>query len=443
MLWSERLAAALAASAALPLATMCANAQSPDVQALRADTQVAEAGVPATADSCLQGLDRPVVDGPRLIARCTTYLDTPGAAPGEQGAAHLARAAAWRHVGDEQKARDDDREAIRLYSSVIDTSAPYPEFVFRRATAYHALGDVKNALRDYDKAIQANPWNVTAFADRGLLLSRYENQYDLAIADFGQALSLSPDNVAILTLRGDTFAVQGKYPAAFADLDRAVSLSPRTAQVYVHRAAAFARQGVTDRALKDYEQALAIDPDNVDALINRGALHATSGDARSALADIDAALKIRPNNATALYDRGYAHFVARDYPAAVLDYSAAIDISPDLGMAYANRCLTAALIGRDKATTLADCDRAEALLPASASLRETRGFVELKYGDNEAALEHYDQALKLEDNRPLALYGRGVARARAGDTEGGTADKQAARKLYPDVGREFSPYGVE
>jgi len=126
MIPDQRLAAAFAACAVLPLAAVCANAQSPDVQALRAETQMATAATPSIAAPCLQGLDRPVVDAQRLIARCTSYLDTPGAAPGEQGAAHLARAAAWRHVGDEQKARDDDREAIRLYSSVIDTSAPYP-----------------------------------------------------------------------------------------------------------------------------------------------------------------------------------------------------------------------------------------------------------------------------------------------------------------------------
>jgi tetratricopeptide (TPR) repeat protein len=420
-----------------------ANAQSTDVQALRADTQTAAAAAPSTADSCIQGLDRPIVDAPRLIARCTSYIGAANSSPGEQGAAHLARAAAWRYVGDEQKARADDQEAVRLYTSVIDTSAPYPEFVFRRATAYHALGDVKNALRDYDKAIFANPWNVTAFADRGLLLSRYENQYNLALADFSQALSLSPDNVAILTLRGDTYAAQGKLAAAFVDLDRAVTLSPRTAEVYVHRAAAFTRQGTVDKALKDYEQALAIDSDNVDALISRSALQSVSGNAAAAISDLDLALKIRPNDSTALYNRGYAHFVARNYQAALLDYSAAIDVSPDLGMAYANRCLNAALIGREKATTLADCDHAEKLLPASADLRETRGFVELKYADNTAALDHYDQALKLEDNRPLALYGRGIARVRTGDTAGGTADKQAARKLYPNVDREFAPFGVE
>ena len=427
----------------IPALGATANAQSIDVQALRADTQMAAAATPSNTDSCIQGLDRPIADAPRLIARCTTYIGSANSSPGEQGAAYLARAAAWRHLGDERKARADDLEAVRLYSSVIDTAQPYPEFVFRRATAYHALGDMKNALRDYDKAILANPWNVTAFADRGLLLSRYESQYNLAIADFSQALALSPDNVAVLTLRGDTYAAQGKFGAALVDLDRAVQFSPRTAEIYVHRAAAFARQGVTDKALKDYEQALALDSENVDALLSRGALQATSGNARDAIADLDLALKIRPNNATALYNRGYAQFVARNYAAAVLDYSAAIDLSPDLGMAYANRCLSAALIGRDKTATLADCDQAERLMPASASVRETRAFVELKYGDNEAALEHYDQALTLEDNRPLALYGRGIARTRSGDVAGGAADKQVARKLYPNIEREFAPYGVE
>jgi tetratricopeptide (TPR) repeat protein len=288
----------LACTFLIPALGTTANAQSVDVQALRADTQLAAVATPSNTDSCFQGLDRPVVDAPRLIARCTTYIGSANSSPGEQGAAHLARAAAWRFLGDEQKARADDLEAVRLYSSVIDTAQPYPEFVFRRATAYHALGDVKNALRDYDKAILTNPWNVTAFADRGLLLSRYESQYNLAIADFSQALSLSPDNVAILTLRGDTYAAQGKFAAAFVDLDRAVQLSPRTAEIHVHRAAAFARQGVVDKALKDYEQALAIDSDNVDALIGRSALQAASGNAQAAIADLDLALKIRPNNAT-------------------------------------------------------------------------------------------------------------------------------------------------
>ena len=76
-------------------------------------------------------------------------------------------------------------------------------------------------------------------------------------------------------------------------------------------------------------------------------------------------------------------------------------------------------------------------------MRETRGFVDLTYGDNEAALADYDAALKTDANRPLSLYGRGIARVRMGNTDAGNADKQAARALYPNIAREFAPYGVE
>jgi tetratricopeptide (TPR) repeat protein len=397
----------------------------------------------SSADACLQGLDRPVVDALRLIARCTTYIDGAKASPGEQASAHLVRATAYRDLGDEQHARADDQEAVRLYTSVIDVHEPYPEFVFRRATAYHALGDIPNALRDYDAAIRGNPWNVIAFADRGLLLARVRNQYDLAVADFDQALKLAPDNVQILILRGDTSAAQGKFTQALADLDRAVSLAPRDPDAYTHRASAHSRKGATGAALQDYAQALAIDPDNFDALLSRSALYSESGDGKSAIADMDRALAVRPGNPMALYNRGFANYVERHYDAAIADYSAAIAAAPDFGMAYTNRCLNEALAGKDKPATLRDCDEALRLIPARADVRETRGFVHLAYGDNDDAVADYDAVLKGDPNRPLALYGRGIARTRLGDADAGGADKQTARALYLNVDREFAPFGVE
>lgn len=426
-----------------------AGAQDPEQtadthQALRAETstELAAASPESAAAACIRSLDQPIVDAALLVRRCTGYIDTANASPGEQGAAHLVRAAAYNALGDGPKARADYQEAVRLYTSVMDTYEPYPEFVFRRGTAYHALGDIHKALRDYDLAIRLNPWNVMAFADRGILLARYENQYNLAAADFDQALKLAPDNEKILILRGDTYAAQGKYSQALADLDRAVEIAPRDPEAYTHRASVYGRKGVIDAALRDYQQALSIDPENFDALLSRAALYSESGDGRAAVADMDRALKVRPNNAAALYNRAYGYFVLRNYDAAIQDYSAAIEAAPDFGMAYTNRCLNAAIAGRDKEATVADCDAGVRLLPARAEVRETRGFVNLKYGDNQAALADYDAALKTDPNRPLALYGRGIARQRTGDIENGAADKQAARALYTNIDREFAPFGV-
>jgi hypothetical protein len=75
-------------------------------------------------------------------------------------------------------------------------------------------------------------------------------------------------------------------------------------------------------------------------------------------------------------------------------------------------------------------------------VRETRGFVYLTLNDADKALQEYDAALKANPHRPLALFGRSLARDRTGDAKGSIADKDAARALFPDVAREFTPYGL-
>jgi hypothetical protein len=80
-------------------------------------------------------------------------------------------------------------------------------------------------------------------------------------------------------------------------------------------------------------------------------------------------------------------------------------------------------------------------LPGNPEVRETRGFVYLKLGDAALALREYDDALRTNANRPLALFGRGLARVRNGDQKG-EEDKHAARALTPDIARAFVPYGL-
>jgi tetratricopeptide (TPR) repeat protein len=81
-------------------------------------------------------------------------------------------------------------------------------------------------------------------------------------------------------------------------------------------------------------------------------------------------------------------------------------------------------------------------MPNNLDARETRGFIHLKLGDIETALAEYGASLKLDPNRPLALYGRGLARIKRGDREGGEADRAAARALYAGIDREFTGYGM-
>jgi hypothetical protein len=49
----------------------------------------------------------------------------------------------------------------------------------------------------------------------------------------------------------------------------------------------------------------------------------------------------------------------------------------------------------------------------------------------------------MDANRPLALYGLGLARIRMGRKDEGEAKQAAAVALSPDIAKQFSIYGVE
>ncbi len=92
---------------------------------------------------------------------------------------------------------------------------------------------------------------------------------------------------------------------------------------------------------------------------------------------------------------------------------------------------------------LADCDQALKLLPISVPARETRGFIYLKLGDPTIAITEYEAALQMDANRPLALYGLGLAKIRMGRKDEGEANQAAALALNPRIAEQFSIYGVD
>jgi len=134
----------------------------------------------------------------------------------------------------------------------------------------------------------------------------------------------------------------------------------------------------------------------------------------------------------------------------------AIKADPKLALAYYgrgillatrecayNRAIGDTIQGKELRMALADRDQALKLLPVSIAARETRGFIYLKLGDPAIAIAEYEAALQADANRPIALWGLGLAEIRMGRKDEGEAHQAAALALNPDVAREFSLYGVD
>lgn len=376
------------------------------------------------------------------VAECSAAIQSRTLAPSQVALARLQRGAARIALGDKVMATGDYTEALRHYDSAIDPSNPDALALYRRGASLDALGQSDRALIDYNEAVRVDPQEPLAYFGRGIFLATRKRAYMRAIADFDKVLALQPNNVEALIRRGDAYGQMGEFGRALVDLDNAISLAPLNSEAYVFRGLIHGRRGEDQFALKDYNLALERDPRDVNALVNRAALHSAHGQQESALHDLDAALAINRNNPLALYNRGYVHFSKGQYDLAISDYSTAITLDPDMGVAYNNRCLTRAIAGRDLVRALSDCDMALKLMPTNQDVRETRGFIYLKLGDPVIAIREYDAALQVDPNRPLALYGRGLARISIGRTREGEADRAAARMLNPSIEGQFSPYGL-
>jgi tetratricopeptide (TPR) repeat protein len=113
------------------------------------------------------------------------------------------------------------------------------------------------------------------------------------------ALTLSPEDAALLVDRALAAASLGRYSEALLDLDHALKLEPGRADTLTFRAAALRHLDRQAEALQTVEEALKLDPQQAEALLERGILKQLKGDTAGARQDWQAAIASAPDSAAA------------------------------------------------------------------------------------------------------------------------------------------------
>ncbi|MDR1219525.1 MAG: tetratricopeptide repeat protein [Treponema sp.] len=133
--------------------------------------------------------------------------------------------------------------------------------------AYHNKKDYDRAIAEYTQAISLDPNYRDAYHNRGVA---YENKkdYDRALADYTQVLRIDPSYAKAYHGRGFVYDAKGDYDRAIAEYTQAIRLDPNYAGAYNNRGVAYENKGDYDRAIADYTQALRIDPNYTRAKNN-------------------------------------------------------------------------------------------------------------------------------------------------------------------------------
>ncbi len=120
-------------------------------------------------------------------------------------------------------------------------------------------GDFDLAIADYDEALRRDPKLVTAYSGRGGSYVR-KGKLDLARRDIDEALKLDPNNSGVRNGLGNYHLAIGDYGSAIAEYNAAIRISPQYLYPYRGRAEAYEARGDLAAALADYRVALSLDP---------------------------------------------------------------------------------------------------------------------------------------------------------------------------------------
>jgi tetratricopeptide (TPR) repeat protein len=331
----------------------------------------------------------------------------------------------------------DYQAAVEAFTQSI-TYDPKNAFGFDyRSRAYVGLRDLDKAIADLDTVLRLEP-NRPVYAQRGNLYAM-KRQGDKALADADHAMAANGNDAAAHFVRGRALGVLGRRDEAQAEFDRSIELHPDPNTYLVRAELNFDKP---DQALADIDNALGLEPKNGEAYMVRAALYRKTGDLDQALADSERALAIAPTERQARGLHINLLVQKHDFARAVAENDTLVADTPKDPVQLNNRCWMRAMWGQELQVALADCNASLALAPVAATL-DSRGLVNLRLGNLDAALADYNAALDKRPKVASSLFGRGLVKLRKGATADGQADLAAARAIDAKIDAEYADYGLK
>ena len=162
--------------------------------------------------------------------------------------------------------------------------------------AAHRAGDLHDAARYYQRAIDADPNFLQAYVNFGFLLAQ-SGAPDRAADVYKRALAINPDYVGALVNYGGLLRDRGQPAEALPYLERAVALAPTSVDALGNLGNAFKDTGRLDEAISAYRRALDASPSSPALHNNIGIVWQKLGEIKTATASFRRAIELRPRAA--------------------------------------------------------------------------------------------------------------------------------------------------
>jgi tetratricopeptide (TPR) repeat protein len=312
--------------------------------------------------------------------------------------------------------REKAAEGLRILERARQLGLPTRAFHLRRAQLLMQEGDEAGAAAELDRAKTLPPTRVSDHFFSGVEKYR-QGDSEEAVRSFYEVLRLQPNHFEAQCFLAICSLNDGRTGEARIGLTACIGLRPGFAWSYLLRGVAAVHDRAFDDAEADFNAALNLDASAVvhyAALANRGRLRMREGQLVEAAADLEQAVSVRPEECQAhlllaqLF-QGQKRFADADRE---LDTSARL--RPDLPLVHRRRAelllerreLEAALRHFEKAIRL---ELAGSRSPSLVSDYVECGGIRYSQGRFADAVAAYDAALRERPDHALAHHLRGEA----------------------------------
>ncbi|WP_437186269.1 tetratricopeptide repeat protein [Planctomicrobium sp. SH668] len=211
----------------------------------------------------------------------------------------IRKNANWRYSPD-QKGWIHLRDLVPVQSAVEEFTQqiekdPSPRSYQLRGIAWMTQEAWENAISDFEKAYELGESSVALHLNLGACYSRIGDVAQ-AISEYDAILNAYANDFSASIARGNLLIQQGQFKAALRDFEAALTTDAHSAEAHHCRGIALRMLGRYEDAILAYNRAIEVDGTRADSLGNRAYTHKEMGNYDNAKRDYEAALAIAPDS---------------------------------------------------------------------------------------------------------------------------------------------------
>ncbi|XP_078005306.1 tetratricopeptide repeat protein 6 [Phascolarctos cinereus] len=331
----------------------------------------------------------------------------------------------YMEEGNPQLAFDFFNKAVKVYPE-------YAEAFYQRGLCRVKLQKDK-CVQDFNRAITINPKHYQAYISRAAFYGM-KGRYSKAILNCSEAIRIFPNSVRAFLYRGVLKYYNKTYKLAITDLNIAISMNKACFLAFYNRAICYSKIKEFYMALRDYGIVLLLNvEDDIKAktLVNRGLIYTELKMVANALEDFREAMQINKNDAILFQAAGICHHRLGEFEEAVYSFTRVLELNPFFVDAYVGRGNSYMEYGHEAAEKQAQKDFIKALHfnPAYPKARISFGYNLQSQGKFQKAWNHFTICVDIDPGNYQAYEGRGIVCLQMGDNFAAIQDLNSALKI--------------